>query len=90
VSIHTTSRYVVTVTTCRLVAISPTDVVGWRGSLGKVSETVTCDFCGTSAPAAETLTWTTAVENGRRRTFCDSCSRSHLRAMEGKLDSEWW
>jgi len=36
------------------------------------------------------LTWTTAVENGRHRTFCDACSRDNLRAMEGKLDSEWW
>lgn len=51
---------------------------------------MTCDFCGTDAPAAETLAWTVAVENGRRRTFCVDCSRTHLRAMEGKLDSEWW
>jgi hypothetical protein len=59
----------------------------------------TCDFCGTTAPADPTddgpgealpLTWTTAVENGRRRVFCDACSREHLRAIEGKLDSEWW
>ncbi|MGN6577271.1 MAG: hypothetical protein ACTHKG_16480 [Nocardioides sp.] len=51
----------------------------------------TCDFCGTSAPGEDTpLTWTTAVENGRPRTFCDTCSREHLRAIESKLDSEWW
>jgi len=54
----------------------------------------TCDFCGRQeedeADPSATLTWTTAVENGRRRTFCDTCSRDHLRAMEGKLDSEWW
>ena len=54
----------------------------------------TCDFCGKTAPddqAGEVpLTWTTAIENGRSRTFCDTCSRDHLRAMEGKLDSEWW
>jgi hypothetical protein len=36
------------------------------------------------------MTWTTAVENGRKRVFCDTCSREHLRAMESKLDSEWW
>jgi len=36
------------------------------------------------------LTWTTAVENGRSRVFCETCSREHLRAIEGKLDSEWW
>jgi hypothetical protein len=51
----------------------------------------TCDFCGREEPDdAKTLTWTSAVENGRRRTFCDTCSREHLRAMEGKLDSDWW
>jgi hypothetical protein len=55
-----------------------------------VSDLVTCDFCGTQAPEGETLTWTTSVENGRRRAYCDTCSRTHLRAMEGKLDSEWW
>ncbi|HEU4336536.1 MAG TPA: hypothetical protein VFR45_04430 [Nocardioides sp.] len=55
-----------------------------------MDELVTCDFCGTQAPERETLTWTTAVENGRRRAFCDTCSRTHLRAMESKLDSEWW
>lgn len=57
-------------------------------TLGPVT---TCDFCGRQEDdAAHTLTWTTAVENGRRRTYCDTCSREHLRAMEGKLDSEYW
>jgi hypothetical protein len=52
----------------------------------------TCDFCGKQAEDddAATLTWTTAVERGRQRTYCDTCSRDHLRAMESKLDSEWW
>jgi hypothetical protein len=58
-----------------------------------------CDFCGTAAPTDPAtgagadglpLTWTTAVENGRSRVFCTACSREHLRAIEGKLDSEWW
>ena len=52
---------------------------------------LTCDYCGrTAVEGAETLAWTTAVERGVRKTFCDVCSREHLRAMEGKLDSEWW
>ena len=80
----TTSRYVVTVTTYRLVAIPR------RSSLGRVSDIVTCDLCGAQAPESATLTWTVAVENGRHRAFCDTCSRTHLRAMESKLDSEWW
>ena len=51
----------------------------------------TCDLCGRQEDdEALTLTWTTAVENGRRKVFCDTCSREHLRAMEGKLDSAWW
>lgn len=51
----------------------------------------TCDFCGRQEPdQAKTLTWTTSVENGRRRVYCDPCSRDHLRSMEGKLDSEFW
>lgn len=52
---------------------------------------VVCDFCGTTAPGeVPPLTWTSAVEDGALRRFCDTCSRAHLRAMEGKLDSAWW
>ncbi|WP_164477978.1 hypothetical protein [Nocardioides pantholopis] len=54
----------------------------------------TCDFCGRredEEPDDLTrLAWTTAVENGRRRTFCAACSREHLRSAEARLDSEWW
>ena len=51
---------------------------------------VTCDSCGRQAEEAATLSWTTSVENGRRRAYCDKCSRTHLRAIEGKLDHAWW
>ncbi len=52
---------------------------------------MTCDFCGRQeADEATTLTWTASVENGRKRVYCDTCSRANLRAMEGKLDSEYW
>ena len=51
----------------------------------------TCDFCGRQEPeGAATLAWTVSVENGRRRHYCDTCSREHVRSMEGKLDSEFW
>lgn len=53
----------------------------------------TCDLCGhqeTGTDVARTLTWTTSVEHGELRTYCDTCSREHLRAMEGKLDREHW
>jgi hypothetical protein len=56
-----------------------------------VTSAPTCSFCGTAAPGDELpLTWTTSVENGRTKVFCDRCSREHLRAIESKLDSEWW
>jgi hypothetical protein len=62
--------------------------VGHGATLGSVK---TCDFCGKQADDdAAALTWTTAVENGRKRSFCETCSREHLRAMESQLDSEWW
>ncbi|MGI8523836.1 MAG: hypothetical protein ACR2K3_11100 [Nocardioides sp.] len=51
---------------------------------------VTCDLCGRQAEESETLTRSTSLENGRRKTYCEQCSRANLRAMEGKLDSEYW
>jgi hypothetical protein len=57
---------------------------------------LTCAFCGVAAPGTEEadgvppLTWTSAVEQGKTKWFCADCSRKHLRAMESKLDSEWW
>lgn len=51
----------------------------------------TCAFCGMHEhEPAELLTWTTSVERGRTLHYCTTCSRENLRAMEGKLDSEWW
>ncbi len=55
----------------------------------------TCDFCGLEVPdgpGSQTvlMTWTISVENRRKRTYCDACSRQHVRSMEGKLDSEYW
>lgn len=57
----------------------------------RLARMVTCAYCGADAPGeVAPLTWTSAVEQGRLRLFCDRCSRDHLRAMEGKLDSEHW
>ncbi|MBY8865092.1 hypothetical protein [Streptomyces sennicomposti] len=50
---------------------------------------VTCARCGAPADGPPP-TWTCSVENGVRRYFCDACSREHLRAIEGRLDSAWW
>lgn len=45
-------------------------------------------------PAASTeavpLTWVTSRENGQHKVYCPGCARTHLRAIEAKLDSAWW
>lgn len=52
---------------------------------------VTCAFCGSACDTSTPpLTWTSAVEQGRTKWFCDTCSRENLRAMEAKLDSDAW
>ncbi|MFI0515542.1 hypothetical protein ACH3Y9_38280 [Streptomyces sp. WSLK1-5] len=48
-----------------------------------------CARCGTRAEDLRP-TWTFSVENGVRQYFCDTCSRENLRAIEGRLDSDWW
>ena len=50
---------------------------------------VTCALCGTTADTLP-LGWSTGVERGRPVVHCDRCSREHVRALESKLDSEWW
>ncbi|MFE1439279.1 hypothetical protein [Streptomyces sp. NPDC058739] len=52
-------------------------------------EKLVCARCGTPARAPQP-TWTCSVENSVRRYFCDRCSRENLRAIEGRLDSNWW
>jgi hypothetical protein len=54
-----------------------------------------CATCGTVPPdddaaALAQISWTHGVENGRDVWTCDGCSRTHLRSIEGKLDSAWW
>ena len=79
-----TSRYGATGAPYRLVHVRG------RRDYARSMAAVTCDFCGRRADEAAALTWTTSVERGRRRTYCDDCSRTHVRAIEGKLDQEWW
>ncbi|GGW58413.1 hypothetical protein GCM10010340_41040 [Streptomyces griseoloalbus] len=52
-------------------------------------EPLVCARCGTRAKGPRP-TWTLSVENGARRHYCERCSRDHLRAIEGRLDSQWW
>lgn len=52
-------------------------------------ETVTCALCGATAHGLP-LGWSTSVERGRTLHHCATCSRSHVRDMESKLDTDWW
>ncbi|MGC3001118.1 hypothetical protein ACPF8X_22825 [Streptomyces sp. G35A] len=52
-------------------------------------ETLVCAHCGTHAQGPQP-TWTLSVENGARRHYCETCSRDNLRAIEGRLDAQWW
>ena len=59
----------------------------------QVSGPRTCSVCGVVAAAYEggaLLTWSTSVEDGRRRDVCPKCTRANVRSIEGKLDEEWW
>ncbi|MDK1476305.1 hypothetical protein QNO07_23270 [Streptomyces sp. 549] len=50
---------------------------------------VRCVLCGATAPRLP-LTWVCSVEDGVSRHVCERCARSHIRAIEGRLDSSWW
>ncbi|MDQ8702245.1 hypothetical protein RCO28_07030 [Streptomyces sp. LHD-70] len=54
------------------------------------AESVVCSRCGARAEGEQVTNWTCSVEDGMRRYFCDDCARTHLRAIEGRLDSSWW
>lgn len=55
------------------------------------TEGVVCALCGTGAGSDKAPpTWICSVENGSRSYFCDNCARTHIRAIESRLDSAWW
>lgn len=50
----------------------------------------TCALCGASA-SGPPITW--MFENDRRRGdlwYCEHCVRNNVRAVEAKLDQQWW
>ncbi|GAA2416985.1 hypothetical protein GCM10010433_15090 [Streptomyces pulveraceus] len=52
---------------------------------------VACALCGTAADSeAAPPTWICSVENGRHQYLCEECARTHIRAIESRLDSAWW
>jgi hypothetical protein len=36
------------------------------------------------------LTWSRFVDGDRTGVLCERCTRHHVRAMEARLDSDWW
>jgi hypothetical protein len=50
----------------------------------------TCATCGATAAEVAPLSWSAAVEDGRRVWTCERCVRDHVRSIEAKLDSAWW
>ncbi|MEW2078516.1 hypothetical protein ACFZAG_10570 [Streptomyces sp. NPDC012403] len=56
---------------------------------GPEPEPLVCARCGTRAEGPQP-TWTFSVEDGARRHYCEACSRDNLRAIEGRLDAQWW
>lgn len=51
---------------------------------------VVCGLCGSAAPFPP-LTWMYEADRSRGgRWYCQSCARRHLRAVEAKLEPEWW
>ncbi|MEU9362639.1 hypothetical protein AB0D35_31795 [Streptomyces sp. NPDC048301] len=55
------------------------------------AENVVCARCGTVADSGTPPpTWLCSVENGARQYFCEDCARTHIRAIESRLDSSWW
>jgi hypothetical protein len=84
----------------RAVASRPPDADAERAtppveSLGddRVDRVRTCGGCGETSTGSDDradLSWSTSVENGRRLDLCPVCTRANVRAIEGKLRSEWW
>ncbi len=56
------------------------------------SSPVACQLCGrtpgsdTDAPLSRMLD----IEGERRRWTCPDCARDNVRALEAKLEPEWW
>ncbi|WP_406146066.1 hypothetical protein [Streptomyces sp. NBC_01012] len=56
-----------------------------------VADRLVCARCGTTATSdPPPPTWLCSVENGSRQYFCEDCARTHIRAIESRLDSAWW
>ncbi|HEU5271413.1 MAG TPA: hypothetical protein VFU36_15915 [Jatrophihabitans sp.] len=50
----------------------------------------TCQVCGRSGSGEELLQWGMDRRAGQVSWTCPRCATTHLRALEAKLDPEWW
>lgn len=49
-----------------------------------------CSLCGITVSSAP-VTWIFEADPRRGALWvCDGCARTHLRAIEAKLDQAWW
>ena len=51
---------------------------------------VFCSWCGATAPDGVPMTWSMQTSERGVQTLCESCTRTNVRSIEAKLDSEWW
>lgn len=49
-----------------------------------------CSMCGTVALNAYALGWTMDMTIRGVSHICPDCTRMNTRAIEGKLDQDWW
>ena len=53
----------------------------------------TCARCGASAPAADDglpVGWSVASSDRGVDRLCADCTRTNVRAIEARLEEEWW
>lgn len=51
---------------------------------------VACALCGRQEPGPP-ISWMSESDPRRGRVYyCDGCAREHLRAIESRLDQQWW
>lgn len=50
---------------------------------------VVCSRCGQTADGRP-LDWTVERDDGGQRWLCATCTHSHVRDIEARLDTSWW
>ena len=63
---------------------------GAAGTRAEAEPSYSCQVCGRSGSGAELLQWVMDRRAGRASWTCPGCAATHIRALEAKLDPEWW